>query len=79
MNRIAVILPNWQQQQYLPDALNALQNQSQLVDFWVVDDEPRMGKGFRMNTVIPHVKHEWVNVHDADDISLLDRTSSMNG
>jgi len=74
-SRVAVVIPQYRHEYCIEDAAQSVRDQTyrsislQLVS----DNNPNMGKGFRMNEIVPTIQEEFLNVHDADDLSCLDR------
>lgn len=70
MNRVVVIIPNHGHDEYLPTALQSITGQTYPCDVIVAEDPEGIGKGARLNQIVPTVQHEWLSVMDADDVSV---------
>lgn len=73
-DEIAVVIPNYKHEECLDRSIHSIQRQTvDCCNIYVAHDYPRMGKGFRLNFVVPFLSEAWLNVHDADDYSFSKR------
>ena len=75
MAKIAVLIPyDEKHKDCFMEAVGSIEDQTYKgAQCYSIRDFPRLGKGFRMNKVVPYVTEEFVNIHDADDLSAFNR------
>jgi hypothetical protein len=71
VDEVTVLIPNYKHEYCIDEAWDSVYDQVRFVE--IINDYPQMGKGFRLNTVMHRVETEWVNIHDADDVSAPNR------